>query len=157
MTYNELAVLKELAAEQYEQYYDGYEILSEGDRSVYTAFKIPANSTRARTRKPQLSPSERLAHIMGFIDALAWATRNGHLDMDSFPTEPQAFEDPEETPEERAEFYKNRYKGLSPEERAELEVFDKENAELWAEYIEQRIMENTVLNDLIIKFITGDD
>lgn len=156
MTYNELAVLKELAAEQYEQYYDGYEILSEGDRSVYTAFKMPTDSTHTRTRKPLLSPSERLAHLMGFIDALAWATRNSHLDIESFPTKPEAFEDPEETPEERAEFYENRYKGLSPEARAELEEFDKESAELWAEYIEQRIIENTVLNELIVKFITGE-
>lgn len=157
MTDNELDVLKWIAAEQYEEYYDGYEILSEVDKSVYTIFKMPAHSAYVRSKKPELSPSERLAHVMGFIDALAWATRNGHLDIESFPTTPEEFEDPEETPEERAEFYENRYKGLSPEERAELEAFDKESAELWAEYIGQRIIENTVLNKLILKFITGEE
>ncbi len=157
MTYNELTILKEIASEQYEQYSDGFEILLEGDISVYTAFKIPPESMHTRPQKPQLSTTERLAHTMGFIDALAWATRNGHLDIDSFPTTHKAFEDPEETPEERAEFYENRYKGLSPEARAELEAFDKESAELWAEYIEQRIIENIVLNELIVKLITGED
>lgn len=157
MTYDELTILKEIASEQYEQYSDGFEILLEGDRSVYTAFKTPPDSMHTRPQKLQLSTTERLAHVMGFIDALAWATRNGHLDIESFPTTPEAFEDSEETPEERAEFYKNRYKGLSPEARAELEAFDKESAELWAEYIEQRISENVVLNELIMEFIIGTD
>ncbi len=93
---------------------------------------------------------------MGFIDALAWATRHGYLTT-SFPTDPQDFEDPEETPEERAKFYENRYKGLSPEERAELEAFDKECAEEWSEQIAQTIKENKVLNKLILKFITGEE
>ena len=67
------------------------------------------------------------------------------------------FTDPEETPEERAEYFEQRYKGLSPEQRAELEAFDKENEELWLEQVEESIKENKVINNLILRFITGED
>ena len=49
---------------------------------------------------------------------------------DTFPRDIAGFTDPEETPEERAEYFEQRYKGLSPEQRAELEAFDKENEEI---------------------------
>lgn len=94
---------------------------------------------------------------MGFIDALAWLTRKGHLFPDSFPVDFESFIDPEETPEERAAFYENRYKGLSIEQRAELEAFDKENEELWREQIKETIKENKVINNLILRFITGEE
>ena len=64
---------------------------------------------------------------------------------------------PEETPEERAEYFEQRYKGLSPEQRAELEAFDKENEEMWLEQVEESIKENKVINNLILRIITGED
>ena len=76
---------------------------------------------------------------------------------DTFPTDITGFTDPEETPEERAEYFEQRYKGLSPEQRAELEAFDKENEELWLEQVEESIKENKVINNLILRFITGED
>lgn len=100
MTDNELDILKELAI----------------GRSPCT--KLP------KIENFYLTSKEGLPYLMCFIDALAWATRNGHL-TSSLRTDPQDFEDPEETPEERAKFYQNRYKRLSPEERAELEAFDR--------------------------------
>ena len=47
--------------------------------------------------------------MMGFIDALAWLTRQGKLVPDTFPTDIAGFTDPEETPEERAEYFEKRY------------------------------------------------
>ena len=90
--------------------------------------------------------------MMGFIDALAWLTRQGKLVPDV-----AGFTDPEETPEERAEYFEKRYKGLSPEQRAELEAFDKENEEMWLEQVEESIKENKVINNLILRIITGED
>ena len=95
--------------------------------------------------------------MMGFIDALAWLTRQGKLVPDTFPTDIAGFTDPEETPEERAEYFEQRYKGLSPEQRAELEAFDKENEEIWLEQVEESIKENKVINNLILRFIIGED
>ena len=63
----------------------------------------------------------------------------------------------EETPEERAEYFEKRYKGLSPEQRAELEAFDKGNEEMWLEQVEESIKENKVINNLILRIITGED
>lgn len=42
---------------------------------------------------------------MGFIDALAWLTRQGKLVPDTFPTDVTGFIDPEEHREERAEYF----------------------------------------------------
>lgn len=155
MTNYELDILKNLAFEQYEQFHDGLELLLSSDRSLYKAFGQSPRTKYLKTENFYLTSKERLTYLMGFIDALAWATRHGHLTT-SFCTDPQDFEDPDETPEERAKFYENRYKGLSPEDRAELEAYDKENAELWAAQIAQTIKENEVLNKLILKFITGE-
>ena len=44
-----------------------------------------------------------------------------------------------------------------PEQRAELEAFDKENEELWLEQVEESIKENKVINNLILRIITGED
>ena len=59
-----------------------------------------------------------------------------------FPTDVAGFTAPEETLEERAEYFEKRYKGLSPEQRAELEAFDKETEELWLEQVEESIKKN---------------
>lgn len=56
-------------------------------------------------------------------------TRQGKLVSDTFPTDVTGFTDLEETPEERAEYFEKRYKGLSPEQHAELEAFEKETEE----------------------------
>ena len=69
-------------------------------------------------------------------------TRQGKLVPDTFPTDVADFTDTEETPEERAEYFEKRYKGLSPEQRAELEAFDKENEEMWLEQVEESIKKN---------------
>ena len=37
------------------------------------------------------------------------------------------------------------------------EAFDKENEELWLEQVEESIKENKVINNLILRFITGED
>lgn len=58
---------------------------------------------------------------------------------DTFPTDVADFTDPEETPEELAEYFKKRYKVLSPVQRTELEAFDKETEELWLEQIKKNI------------------
>ena len=52
---------------------------------------------------------------------------------------------------------RDRYKGLSPEQRAELEAFDKENEEIWLEQVEESIKEYKVINNLILRIITGED
>lgn len=54
----------------------------------------------------------------------------------------QASQTQKQTPEERAEYFEKRYKGLSPEQHAELEAFDKETEELWLEQAEESIKEN---------------
>ena len=69
-------------------------------------------------------------------------TRQGKLVPDTFTTDVAGFTDLEETPEERAEYFEKRYKGLSPEQHAELEAFDKETEELWLEQAEESIKEN---------------
>ena len=46
---------------------------------------------------------------------------------------------------------------LSPEQRAELEAFDKENEEMWLEQVEESIKEYKVINNLILRIITGED
>ena len=43
---------------------------------------------------------------------------------------------------QKAEYFEKRYKGLSPEQHAELEAFDKETEELWLEQAEESIKEN---------------
>lgn len=84
-------------------------------------------------------------------------TRQGKLVPDTFPTDVAGFTTLEETPEERAEYFEKRYNGLSPEQRAELEAFDKENEEMWLEQVEESIKENKVINNLILRIITGED
>ena len=48
-------------------------------------------------------------------------------------------------------------KTVSPEQRAELEAFDKETEDLWLEQVEESIKENKVINNLILRIITGED
>ena len=77
-----------------------------------------ATPIQARTF-PALLPTptskERLTYMMGFIDALAWLTRQGKLVPDTFPIDIAGFTDPEETPEERAEYFEQRYKNWNSE------------------------------------------
>ncbi len=157
MTEAELDILKQLAFEQYEQFHDGLEVLLSSDKSLYKAFGQGPHTKHLKPENLRLTSKERFTYLMGFIDALAWATRKDHIDIASFHTDPKDFEDPDETPEERANFYEKRYAGLSPEDRAELEAYDKENAELWAAHIAKTIKENEVLNKLILKFVTGEE
>ena len=46
---------------------------------------------------------------------LAWLTRQGKLVPDTFPIDIAGFTDPEETPEERAEYFEQRYKNWNSE------------------------------------------
>ena len=85
------------------------------------------------------------------------ADKAGQVSSGHIPNDVAGFTDPEETPEERAEYFEKRYKGLSPEQHAELEAFDKETEELWLEQVEESIKENKVINNLILRIITGED
>ena len=38
-----------------------------------------------------------------------------------------------------------------------MEAFDKENEEMWLEQVEESIKENKVINNLILRIITGED
>ena len=76
--------------------------------------------------------------------------------LSSFPTDPMAFRDPEETDEEIAEYYEERYLGLSPEERAELEAYDKESEDMWNDRVAETIKENEVIQKLIACFMTEE-
>ena len=117
-------------------------LLLESDKWLYKAFGQCPRTKYLKTENFYLTSKERLTYMMGFIDALAWLTRQGKLVPDTFPTDIADFTAPEETPEERAEYFGKRYKGLSPEQRAELEAFDKETEELWLEQVEESIKEN---------------
>lgn len=103
-----------------------------------------------------LTNKEQHAYLTGFLDALAWAVRNNHLNINSFPTDPNDFLDPDETPEERAAYYEKRYAGLSPEDKAELIAIDKEDAEIWALHIEETTKRNKVLYKYILYILTGE-
>ena len=46
---------------------------------------------------------------------------------------------------------------LTSVQRAELEAFDKENEEMWLEQVEESIKEYKVINNLILRIITGED
>ena len=157
MNSDELYTLKSMVLDNYEQYHDGLRILLESDKGLYKAFGQSPRTKYLKTENFYLTSKERLTYMMGFIDALAWLTRQGKLVPDTFPTDIADFTDPEETPEERAEYFEKRYKGLSPEQRAELEAFDKENEEMWLEQVEESIKENKVINNLILRIITGED
>lgn len=124
MNSDELYTLKSMVLDNYEQYHDGLRILLESDKGLYKAFGQSPRTKYLKTENFYLTSKERLTYMMGFIDALAWLTRQGKLVPDTFPTDIAGFTDPEETPEERAEYFEQRYKGLSPEQRAELEAFD---------------------------------
>ena len=89
------------------------------------------------------------------MDALAWAVRHDHIMLNGFKVRPEDFEDPEETPEERAAFFEERYRGLSPEKRAELEAIDREDAENWAEYVSKTIKENKALEAFALRLVAG--
>lgn len=156
MNSDELYTLKSMVLDNYEQYHDGLRILLESDKGLYKAFGQSPRTKYLKTENFYLTSKERLTYMMGFIDALAWLTRQGKLVPDTFPTDIAGFTDPEETPEERAEYFEKRYKGLSPEQRAELEAFDKENEEMWLEQVEESIKENKVINNLILRIITGE-
>ena len=144
MNSDELYTLKSMVLDNYEQYHDGLRILLESDKGLFKAFGQSPRTKYLKTENFYLTSKERLTYMMGFIDALAWLTRQGKLVPDTFPTDITGFTDPEETPEERAEYFEQRYKGLSPEE-------------LWLEQVEESIKENKVINNLILRFITGED
>ena len=146
-----------MVLDNYEQYHDGLRILLESDKGLYKAFGQSPRTKYLKTENFYLTSKERLTYMMRFIDALAWLTRQGKLVPDTFPTDIAGFTAPEETPEERAEYFEQRYKGLSPEQRAELEAFDKENEEIWLEQVEESIKEYKVINNLILRIITGED
>lgn len=156
MTIEELYILKDLALHQHEEFHDGLKVLLNSDKSLYKAFGQSPRTKYLKAENFYLTSKERLTYIMGFIDALAWATRNGHLNLSSFPTNPMALRDPEETDEEIAEYYEERYRGLSPEERAELEAYDKESEDMWNEHVAETIKENEVIQKLIACFMTGE-
>ena len=141
MNSDELYTLKSMVLDNYEQYHDGLRILLESDKGLFKAFGQSPRTKYLKTENFYLTSKERLTYMMGFIDALAWLTRQGKLVPDTFPTDIAGFTDPEETLEERAEYFEQRYKGLSPEQRAELEAFDKENEEMWLEQVEESIKE----------------
>lgn len=153
MNSDELYTLKSMMLDNYEQYHDGLRILLESDKGLYKAFGQSPRTKYLKTENFYLTSKERLTYMMGFIDAFAWLTRQGKLVPDTFPTDIAGFTDPEETPEERAEYFEKRYKGLSPEQRAELEAFDKENEEMWLEQVEESIKENKVINNLILRIV----
>ena len=156
LTTDELYLLKSLALQQHEEFSDGLNVLIGSDKSLYKAFGQSPRTKYLNAENFYLTSKERLTYIMGFIDALAWATRNGHLNISSFPIDPKDFEDPEETPEEVDEYYEERYEGLSPEERAELEACDKEDKELWEAYVAETIKENEIMQKLITCFMTRE-
>ena len=154
MNSDELYTLKSMVLDNYEQYHDGLRILLESDKGLYKAFGQSPRTKYLKTENFYLTSKERLTYMMGFIDALAWLTRQRKLVPDTFPTDIAGFTDPEETPEERAEYFEQRYKGLSPEQRAELEAFDKENEEMWLEQVEEvngttHVLAKNKLPDLI--------
>lgn len=110
MNSDELYTLKSMVLENYEQYHDGLKILLESDKGLYKAFGQSPRTKYLKTENFYLTSKERLTYMMGFIDALAWLTRQGKLVPDTFPTDVAGFTDPEETPEERAEYFEKRYK-----------------------------------------------
>lgn len=157
MNSDELYTLRSMVLENYEQYHDGLRILLESDKGLYKALGQSPRTKYLKTENFYLTSKERLTYMMGSIDALAWLTRRGKLVPDTFPTDLAGFKDPEKTPEEREKYFEKRYKGLSPEQGAELEAFDKETEELWLEEVEESIKENRVINNLILLIITGED
>lgn len=110
MNSDELYTLKSMVLDNYEQYHDGLRILLESDKGLYKAFGQSPRTKYLKTENFYLTSKERLTYMMGFIDALAWLTRQGKLAPDTFPTDIAGFTDPEETPEERAEYFEKRYK-----------------------------------------------
>ena len=138
MNSDELYTLKSMVLDNYEQYHDGLTILLESDKGLYKAFGQSPRTKYLKTENFYLTSKERLTYMMGFIDALAWLTRQAKLVPDTFPTDIAGFTDPEEIPEERAEY-------------------DKENEEMWLEQVEESIKENKVINNLILRIITGED
>ena len=110
MNSDELYTLKSMVLDNYEQYHDGLRILLESDKGLYKAFGQSPRTKYLKTENFYLTSKERLTYMMGFIDALAWLTRQGKLVPDTFPTDIAGFTDPEETPEERAEYFEKRYK-----------------------------------------------
>ena len=53
-------------------------------------------------------------------------------------------------------YYEERYAGLDPEERAELEACDKEDKDLWDAYVSETIKENEVMQKIITCFMTRE-
>ena len=99
MNSDELYTLKSMVLDNYEQYHDGLRILLESDKGLYKAFGQSPRTKYLKTENFYLTSKERLTYMMGFIDALAWLTRQGKLVPDTFPTDVAGFTDPEETPE----------------------------------------------------------
>ena len=80
MNSDELYTLKSMVLENYEQYHDGLRILLESDKGLYKAFgQSPRTKKYLKTENFYLTSKERLTYMMGFIDALAWLTRQGKL------------------------------------------------------------------------------
>lgn len=104
MNSDELYTLKSMVLDNYEQYHDGLRILLESDKGLFKAFGQSPRTKYLKTENFYLTSKERLTYMMGFIDALAWLTRQGKLVPDTFPTDIAGFTDPEETLEERAEY-----------------------------------------------------
>ena len=115
MNSDELYTLKSMVLDNYEQYHDGLTILLESDKGLYKAFGQSPRTKYLKTENFYLTSKERLTYMMGFIDALAWLTRQAKLVPDTFPTDIAGFTDPEETPEERAEYFEQRYKNWNSE------------------------------------------
>lgn len=96
MNSDELYTLKSMVLDNYEQYHDGLRILLESDKGIYKAFGQSPRTKYLKTENFYLTSKERLTYMMGFIDALAWLTRQGKLVPDTFPTDIAGFTDPED-------------------------------------------------------------
>ena len=79
MNSDELYTLKSMVLDNYEQYHDGLRILLESDKGLFKAFGQSPRTKYLKTENFYLTSKERLTYMMGFIDALAWLTRQGKL------------------------------------------------------------------------------
>ncbi len=97
MNSDELYTVKSLVIDNYVHYQVGLRLLLESVKGLYKAFGQSPRTKYLKTENFYLTSKERLTYMMGFIDALAWLTRQGKLVPDTFPTDIAGFTDPERT------------------------------------------------------------
>ena len=104
-----------------------------------------------------LDYEEQNIYIDGFLDALEWALKGSYISFGSLALRPENFVDPEETLEEKEEYRKARYKGLSPEDIKIMDEIDRVDAELWKERVTETIKRNQALHDFGVQIIAGSN